>query len=103
MDVEDVKDSYYNVMRMAGKTVISWESQFFQRHLDDRSVSGLLENSWKQMLGKTMFGDGLSWCATISLPYRRNQRGDYVVERIWVQPRLLEVLRDLPTCTRVGV
>ena len=25
------------------------------------------------------------------------------MERIWVQPPLLEVLRDLPTCTGVGV
>ena len=48
-------------------------------------------------------GDGLTWCAIISLPYRRNHSGEYTVERIQVQPRLLEVLRDLPTCTRVGV
>ena len=44
MDVEDVKVSYYDVMRMAGKIVISRESQSFQRHLDDRPVSGLLED-----------------------------------------------------------
>ena len=30
MDLEDVKAFYYDVMRMAGKIVISWESQFFQ-------------------------------------------------------------------------
>ena len=47
MDVEDVKVSYYDVMRMAGKIVISRESQSFQRHLDDRP-------------GKIMFGDGLT-------------------------------------------
>ena len=45
MDVNDVKTSYYDVMCMAGKIVISRESQSFQRHLDDRSVSGLLEDS----------------------------------------------------------
>ena len=50
-----------------------------------------------------MFGKGLTWYGIISLPYQRNHRGDYVVERIWAQPRLLEVLRDLPTCTGVGV
>ena len=50
-----------------------------------------------------MFGDRLTWCAIISLPYKRNQCGDYAVERIRVQHRLLEVLRDLPTCTGVGV
>ena len=39
----------------------------------------------------------------ISLPNRRNCDGDYIVERIQVQPRLLDVLRDLTTCTGVGV
>ena len=50
-----------------------------------------------------MFGDGLSWTAIISLPYKRNRDGDYLIERIKVQPPLLEVLRDLPVCTGVGV
>ena len=50
-----------------------------------------------------MFGDGLSWTAIISLPYKRNKDGDYLIERIKVQPRLLEVLGDLPLCTGVGV
>ena len=63
MDLEDMKVSYYDMMHMAGKIVISHKSQSFQRHLDDRSVSGLLEDSWKQTPGKIMFGDGLSWCA----------------------------------------
>ena len=48
-------------------------------------------------------GDGLTWCAIISLPYGRNRSGEFIVERIRVQPWLLEVLRDLPTCTGVGV
>ena len=47
MDVDDVKASYYDVMRMTGKIVISCESQSFQRHLDNRPVAGLLEDCWK--------------------------------------------------------
>ena len=39
----------------------------------------------------------------ISLPYQRNRNRDYIVERIIPQSRLLEVLRDLPVCTGVGV
>ena len=57
MEVEDVKVSYYDVMRMVGKIVISRESQSFQTHLDDRTVLGLLEDCWKQTPGKIMFGD----------------------------------------------
>ena len=50
-----------------------------------------------------MFGDGLSWCVFIWLPYWKNKKGNYIVERIISQPKLLEVLRDLPVCTGVGV
>ena len=46
-----------------------------------------------------MFSDSLSWCELISLPNRRNKNGDYIVERIQPQPRLLQFLRDLPVCT----
>ena len=71
MVVEDVKASYSDVMRMVGKIMISCDSQSFQRHIDNRPVSGLLEDCWKQTPGKIMFGDGLTWCAIISLPQRR--------------------------------
>ena len=50
-----------------------------------------------------MFGDGLTWTGIISLPYKRDKNGDYLICRIIVQPRLLEVLKDLPVCTGVGV
>ena len=99
MDVEDVKASYYNVMGMAGKLVISKESQPFQQNLYNRLVSRLLEDSWKQNPGKIMFGNSLTRCLIISLPYQRNKNGDYTVERIhW----LLQVLRDLLVCMGVG-
>ena len=78
MNVEDLKASYYDVMRMARKIVISRNSQPFQRHLDNRLVSWLQEDDWKQTPGKVMFRDGLTWCTIISLPYHRNKKGDYV-------------------------
>ena len=64
-----MKLSYYDVMRMAGKIVISRESQSLKQHLDDRPVSGLMDDCWKQMPGKIMFGDRLTWCVIISLLY----------------------------------
>ena len=73
-------------MRMAVNVVISKDSQPFQRHLDYRLVTGLQEDGWKQTPGKIMFGDSLTWCAIISLPYRRNRNGDYIVEIIRPQP-----------------
>ena len=88
---------------MAGKLVISKDSQPFQQNLDNRLVTGIHEDGWKQTPGKIMFGDSLNWCVIISLPKRRNRNGDYIVERIIHQPKLLDVLRDLSVCTGVGV
>ena len=68
MDVEDVKASYFNVMRMAGKLVISKESQSFQQSLDNRFVSRIHEVGGKLIPGKIIFSEGLSWCAIILLP-----------------------------------
>ena len=99
MDFEDVEASYYNIMRMSGKIVISKDSQPFQRTLDNRLVSGWNKDGWKQTPGKIMFGNRLNNL----LPYRRNKNGDYIVERIIPQPELLESFRDLPVCTGVGV
>ena len=53
MDVEDVKASYYDVMRMAGEIVISNpETQTFKKKIDDRHVPGIKEDGWKQTPGK---------------------------------------------------
>ena len=91
-------------MRMAGELVISNPgTQIFKSKIDDRPVPGIREDGWKQTPGKIMFGDGLTWTGIIFLPYKRNKNGDYLISRIEVQPRLLEVLKDLPVCTGVGV
>ena len=78
MDVEDVKVSYYDVMRMAGKIVISNPgTQTFKKRIDDRLVSGIKEDGWKQTPGKIKFGDGLTWTGSISLPYKRSRNREY--------------------------
>ena len=88
-------------MRMAGEIVTG--TQIFKSRIDDRSVPGIREDGWMQTSGKIMFGDCLTWTGIISLPYKRDKNGDYLISRIVVQPRLLEVLKDLPVCTGVGV
>ena len=83
MDVEDVKASYYDVMKKAGELFISNPgTQIFKSKIDDRPVP----DGWKQTPGKIMFGDSLTWPGIISLPYKRNRDGDYLISRIEVQP-----------------
>ena len=85
MDVEDVKASYYDIMRMAGELVISNPgTQTFKSRIDDRPVPGIKVDCWKQTSGKIMFSNGLTWTAIISLLYKRNRNRDYLISRIEV-------------------
>ena len=43
------KVSYYDVMRMEGKLVISKDSQPFQHHLDYRLVTGICTRGWMEV------------------------------------------------------
>ena len=53
MDMEDVKASYYDIMRMAGEIVISSHgTQIFKKRVDDRAVPGISEDCWKQTPGR---------------------------------------------------
>ena len=53
MDVEDVKASYFDVMRMAGEIVISKPgTQIFKKKVDERAVPEICEDSWKQTKAK---------------------------------------------------
>ena len=80
MDVEDVKASYYDVMRMGGEIVISnTGTQIFKSKINDRLVPGIREDGWKQTPGKIMFGDGLTWTGIISLLYKMNRNKDYLI------------------------
>ena len=48
MDVEDVKASYLDIMKMAGEIVISNPgTQIFKKRVDDRAVPGINEDCWK--------------------------------------------------------
>ncbi len=50
-----------------------------------------------------MFGNGVSWTCLISLDLRRNKKKEYILERMSVQPELIEFLRDLPVAAGLAV
>ena len=53
MDVEDVKASYYDVISMSGKLVISKERQLFQKRLDSRLVHGIARTDGDRIRGRS--------------------------------------------------
>ena len=103
MDVEDVKVTYYDTLRMAGKLQINPEKAVIRTHLDTVSVHGFTKDVWKQVPGKIMFGNGISWTCLISLDLKMNDRDEYLLEKMVVQEGILELLRDLPVSSGLAI
>ena len=103
LDVEDVKVTYYDTLRMAGKLSIMPENPVIRTHLDKEIIHGWPKDGWKQVPGKIMFGNGISWTCLISLDLKLTEKGDYLLEQMVVQKGILELLRDLPVSSRLAI
>ena len=67
LDVEDVKTMYYDTLRMAGKLSINPEKAVRRTSPEKEIIHGQFKDTWKQIPGKIMFGNGISWTCLISL------------------------------------
>ena len=103
MDVEDVKTTYYDTLRMAGKVRIHDENAVLRTRVETEMLYEYGKDGWKQIPGKIMFGNGITWVCIISLNLSRNRRDEYILERMNVQPGILDLLRDLPVSAGLGV
>jgi len=50
-----------------------------------------------------MFGNGISWTCLISLDLKRDSRKNYVLEKMTVQPEIIDLLRDLPVSAGLAI
>ena len=96
LDVEDVKTMYYDTLRMAGKLSINPEKAVRRTSPEKEIIHGQFKDTWKQIPGKIMFSNGISWTCLISLDLKMTERGDYMLEKMVVQDGILDLLRDLP-------
>ena len=103
LDVEDVKVTYYDTLRMAGKLNINPEGAVNRTNLEKETIHGQAKDIWKQVPWKIMFGNGISWTCLISLDLKMTEEGDYVLEKMAVQKRILELLRDLPVSAGLAI
>ena len=58
---------------------------------------------WRLIPGKIKFGNGISWVCIISLNLERNRGGEYILEKMTVQPGILDLLQYLPVSAGLGV
>ena len=64
-DVEDVKTTYFDTHRMAGKATIDPKNAVLKRKCDPELMTGFSKDTFKQIPGKIMFGNGVSWTCLI--------------------------------------
>ena len=102
-DAEDVKATYYNTLRMAGKVSIDLKNAVLKRRCDPELMTGYSKDVFKQLPGKIMFVNGISWKCLISLNLRRNVKKEYILERMQIQPEILELLGDLPATAGLAI
>ena len=102
-DVEDVKATYFDTLRMAGKATIDPKNAILKRKCDPEMMPNASKDTFKQIPGKIIFGNGVSWTCLISLDLRRNKRKEYILERMTVQPELLDLLCDLPVSAGLAI
>jgi len=103
MDVEDVKVTFYDTLRMAGKVEIRSRNAVLQTRPDTELIHGYSKDVWKQIPGKIMFGNGLSWVCIISLDLEKNEKDEYVLRKMFIQSGILNILRCLPVSAGLGV
>ena len=103
LDVEDVKMTYYDTLQMAEKLSIKSDKPVLQTSLEKDVIHGQLKDVWKQIPGKIMFGNGVSWVCLISLDLKLDDKYDYVLEKMFIQPGILEILHDLPVSAGLSI
>ena len=103
MDMEDVKMTFYDTLRMAGKLEISSRCPVLQTQVELETIHRFGKDGWRQIPGKIMIGNGLSWVCIISLNLSWNERNEYILEKMSIQPEILDLLQCLPVSAGLGV
>jgi len=64
--------TYLDTMRMAGKVSIDPKNAVLKRKCDPEMMTGYSKDVFKQLPGKIMFGNGISWTCLISLDLKND-------------------------------
>ena len=67
MDVEELRITHYDWMRMTGELPITTRSEPLKTYLAKDRIAGFNNNKWKQLPCLIMIGNGTSWALMVSL------------------------------------
>jgi len=88
--VEDVKTTFYDTLRMAGKVRIDPKNSVLKCRRNLEVIYGYSKDVWMQVPGKIMFGNGVSWMCLIFLDLSYNKEKEYILKEMSVQQGLLK-------------
>ena len=67
MDVEEIRITHYDWMRMTGELLMTTWSEPLKTSLAKDRISGFNDDKWKQLPCLIMIGNGTAWALMISL------------------------------------
>ena len=103
MDVEELRVTHYDWMKMTGELQMTSRSESLKSYLAKDRISGFNVDKWKQLPCLIMIGNGTSWALMISLDLEVISEYRYRFKKMRIQTELLDLLRDLPACVGLGV
>ena len=103
MDVEDLRVSSYDWMRMVGELPMDNEPVHLRTSVHKERIGSLKKDKFRQLPVLTMIGNGLTWALMISLDLIPDGFYNYKFTKMSVQSELLDLLRGLPPCVGLGV
>ena len=102
MDVEEVRVTHYDWMKMTEELQMTTRSKPLKTYLANDRIPGFNEDKWKQLLTLIMISNGTSWALMISLDLKVVSEYRYQFKKMSIQTELLDLLRDLPACLGLG-
>ena len=76
--------TYYDLLRMAGDLEITTANTVLSSKPETYRRSGWAKDVHRNIPDKLMIGNGISWALIISLDLHRNEKGEYLLERMYV-------------------
>ena len=92
MDVEEIRVTHYDWMKMTGELPMKTLSEPVKPRLARDRLSGFNDDKWKQLPSLIMIGNGTSWALMISLDLEVVSQYNYRFKKMRIQTELLDLL-----------
>ena len=101
MDVEEIKVTLYDTLRIAGR--IPFKKGRLMSRREESQIKGQPEDRMQQLPVKVMIGNGLNHALMVRLDLFRDSKGRYVLNQIKAPDCIIKFFSLLPICTGLAV